>query len=773
MTEHPPRPHTPTPSSLAGTEFEEELNLLEYWRILVEKRTVLFSILAATVIVTMVFTFLSTPLYEATTTLQIERHGPDITTFKDVLGVDPAGYHDFYQTQYKIIQSRAVLHHAAERLDLVNHPDFLNRKGSPLGRLYGWLESSMRGSPDGAAADEDPLAPAVGFIEASLSVSPVRNSHLVAISFMDRDPVLAREVANVVADAYQQFNLESRYRTTEQASEFLTKEVARLQSEIGTLERRLQAYGDQKEILALSDGTQDISQQALADLNSRLTQARGHLAAARARYDAVRTESPDSLPEVLESPLIHNLKQKYAELERRYGQMAERFKPGWPVLKELEQEMSEARDRLRIEAASIARQVKEAARSEYGRAEAEVANLEEEVARQKREVQRVNVDAIEYAGLKSEIATRREVLNDLVLRQSQTETSGNLRDTRTSNVRVVERAETPQSPARPRKLLNLVLAVFLGTGFGVAASLLLFYLDNTVKTEQDLERYSGGAAILGHIPLFQPLRVLSGGNNGKDTKKLEPETDSHAHPRSAFAEAFKNLRTSLLLASPDHPPRHIVVTSCEPGDGKSTVATNLAIVLTQMGRRVLIVDADLRRPRVHRVLGLSNDVGLSSYLTGNASLEQVFQDTDIPGLHVLTSGPIPPNPSELLGSPRLATMLECLVEEHGFDHVVFDSPPALQVADGVLVSTRMDTTILVVRAASTSRDSLAQGVARLRQARARLAGTVLNAVSDKSGYYYYRGYKYDRRYYDDEPQPRPGLVHSLKRRRANKRAGQG
>jgi capsular exopolysaccharide synthesis family protein len=280
-------------------------------------------------------------------------------------------------------------------------------------------------------------------------------------------------------------------------------------------------------------------------------------------------------------------------------------------------------------------------------------------------------------------------------------------------------------------------------------------VDNSIKTEQDIERYGAGVTVLGHVPLYEPLRVVYGG--GDDTKKREegeeavaltpPTADlaSHETPRSSFGESFKNLRTSLLLASPNQPPRHIQVTSCEPGEGKSTIVLNLAVVLAQMGKKVLLVDTDLRRPRLHSALELPNDVGLSSYLTGNAEPEELFQECPVPGLSVITSGPMPPNPSELLGSPRLDSLIEQLKENGGYDHVLFDSPPVIQVADSMIIATKMDATILIVRAGMTARESLAQGVARLRQGRAKVIGAVLNAISEKSRYYYYRRYGYHRR----------------------------
>ncbi len=346
-----------------GTEQEpwgaerDEIGFREYWRVLVSRRNVVLTCLVVTVLTVMLLTLLSTPEYVATTTLQIARQGPDILTFQDVLGFDPAGYQDFYETQYKILQSRTVRELAVERLDLVNRPELLTRKGSPFSRGLRWVKSLVRSLPD-----EDLHKRAVIFVEDNLTIEPVRNSYLVRVSFMDRNPELARDVANAVGDAYQQFNLEARFSLTDQASEFLTKEVARVRQEVGTLERRLLEYGDEKAILTMDGSARDINEQTLADLSARLTVVRTQLAKAQARYVEIQDSPPDSLAEVLSSPLIHHLKQQVAELEREHSQMQERFKPGWPTLAELKEGLSQARAGLEFERQAIASQVRDVSR---------------------------------------------------------------------------------------------------------------------------------------------------------------------------------------------------------------------------------------------------------------------------------------------------------------------------------------------------------------------------------------------------------------------------
>lgn len=737
MAKHDP-PTLPFPIHNRGGPAEEpddEIDLLAYWRILAERRGLVLGCIGATLLLGFVTTLLTTPMYEASISLKIERQAPDILTYQDVVGVDPMAYKDFYQTQYKLISSRVVLRRAVDQLSLVNRPEFAARTESGLTRGTSWLRSRL-GAGEGRRS---PLNEALEFVERELSVEPLRNSHLVRIGFLDRDPELARDVVAAVADAYQNFNLEARYATNENASEFLEKEVLRTQAEIAELEQQLQTYGTEREILSLSDGAQDISEQALADQNQRLTVARGQLALAQARWETVRDASARSLLEVLQDTLIGGLMQEHAEMERSYSDQAQRFKADWPGLIALKGQIAQSGQRLEAEIEATAGRVRSAARNAHDQALAEVDILTRQLDDQKRIVQRVNHDAIQHGALRTEITTRRSVLAELVARRSQTETSGQLRDAGASNIRVVDPAEVPDRRAKPSLFINLLVSLMLGSALGVGAAFLLHYVDNTIKTEADIAQYGVGMPVLGHIPFYDPVRDSREDTASPDAIVRSVDWGSAVAPTSPFAEAFRNLRTSLLLATPDHPPRVILVTSCEPVDGKSVISLNLATVLTQLGRRVLLIDGDLRRPRLHRSLSLDNARGVSSFLTGNADLDDLFSETVVPGLKIITSGPVPPNPSELLGSPALGTFIDRLIAM-GFDHIVIDSPPTVQVADSVLLATKADATILVTRSGATPRDSLTKAASRMRNGRVRLAGVVLNAVSERGGYYRYGYY---------------------------------
>ena len=759
MTEHSPsgpgHPGEPGDTEFAGTD----ALLREYWRRLVMHRRVVFGSAAFVVVLSMIVTFLATPRYTATSTLEIRRLAPDVVEFRDVLPTDPWGYSDFYQTQYNILQSRVVSRMAVERMDLMNQPEYATRKDSPMRRLVRWVASEPTASEDDqeySALDE-----ATDFLQAQLSIQPVRNSHLCQISITDKSPRLAAAMANAVAAGYQEFALAELYDSTGSARDFLTRDVARVRGDIAQLQQQMQDYGVEQEILALSDGSPDISERALEATNLRYTEAKTRLATVEAAYDAVRDASPAGIPEVLNSPLITHLQQRRAELERQISQMSERFAPEWPALIQVREELAKADQQLTTTSELIADQVRAAARVDFNRAAGEVRNLDVERDRLKREVRRVKQVSIEHGGLQAEIQTKREVLAKLVARQSQIDTTHRLKESGTSNVRVVDAAQVPQSPSHPNKKRRLLLSTILGLLLGMSLALLIGYLDNTVKTESDIERIAR-VGVLGRVPLTRSLTIPQPKVLDSDVLTHQLDLATHFDPRSTFSEAFKSLRTSFLLTSPNEPSRTVAITSCQTGDGKSTVALNLAIVLAQMGRSVLLIDGDLRRPRLHKTLSLDNDRGFSNLLSGNAKLADLTQNIDVPGLTIVPSGPTPHNPSELLGSPALADFVEWIGDNGDYDHVLFDCAPVLTVTDAVLLATRVDSTILLARAGVTERDALRQSAARLRELRVNLVGVVLNAALEDSGYYYYQ-------YEPGEPEPRGvarAVVARLKRRRA-------
>jgi capsular exopolysaccharide synthesis family protein len=724
----------------------EEINLLDYWSVLQRRRWVIYLAVVVCVVFALLASVLATPQYRATCKLQIERQNPDILTFRDVGAVDSSwtAYSDFYETQYQILASESVALIAARRLDLLNHPLYLERKSSP-----GWidrLKALIPRSSSSTTLSEEEMA--VGWVQAGLDVSPVRNSHLVLVSWVCADPELAAQVANAVASAYINFNIDAAYRTTDEAANFLVNQIASLKDDIARIEDRLQDYGESKRIVSIDDGS-NITLTALTDVAKRRTEAQTELAQREAEFRAAKATPPEALEEVMNSALIARLKQEYALYDAEYSEQSKRFKEDWPDLKTLRSKLDQSRERIDIESAEIAEQVIASAEAAYKRALNEVRNLDALLTTQEGAAQAQKRDVQEYSNLLAESKTKRDSLDALLARQNEMALSTRLKDldVTSTNLRIVDRARAPVAPFRPNFKLNLLLGLIAGLLLGVTMAFTLDHLDNTFRAPADVEKIAGVptlAVIPKHGPAAAPVSRARRGPSPQPGGAVD--LVSHREGRASASEAYRDLRTALLLSNPGQAPRRIVITSAVPEDGKSATAINLSVVLAQLGRKILLVDTDLRRPRLHKVFDADNKRGVSTFLSG---LEEdplrLVVATGVEGLNLLPSGPIPPNPSELLNSPFFDRMGKAFLEA-GYDHVVFDSPPALSVADPIIIASVVDGTIVVVRANRTPRESLRLVADRFRQAGIRPIGVVVNDLDLEAHgygrYRYYRGHGY-------------------------------
>jgi len=719
------------------------VHLLDYWAILVRRRWVVVLSISVFVLVALLGSFLVTPLYRASASVHVERLNPQIFEFRDPSSVDYswAAYSDFYQTQYKILASDAVAVRAVQRLGLTSHPLFDGDPAAPglFARLRSLLPSRR------AKVQRDPLYRAAARIQGSLEITPLRNTQLIRVSWISPDPELAAQVANAVVDAYVQFNLESKFTTSDQATEFLVEQTGQLKREITAIERRLQEYGEAKGIVSI-DESSNITLRALADVAQRRTEAQTRLAAAEATYDSIKESPPEALPAVLDSPLINRLQEDYASYEAEYSEKARLFKDGWPGMQTLRSKLDQAGERLQLETERVANQTLLAAEADYREAREAVANLDRLLAQQERAAQSLRRDAVEYANLKSEVEKKRETLNSLIARQNEMALSTRLQDldVTSSNIRVVDRAQPPTAPFKPSTRLNLLVGLVLGVGIGVGLAFFLDYIDNTISSPAQLEGLTS-LPLLAMIPRHGERASSLTRMRRRGAPQAVESLDHVAsrQGRTRAAEAFRELRTALLLSSPGAPPRRTMVTSALPEEGKSATAINLAIVLAQLGRRVLLVDTDLRRPRLHKAFGVANGQGVSTVLTGlEEQAPSLVVPSGVESLDLLPSGPVPPNPSELLNSPVFERLVSRLVET-GYDHVVFDSPPVLSVTDPTIIGGLMHAVLLVVRAEKTPRQSVRHAADRLRQAGIRPTGVVLNDVRPEStgyqNYYHYYG----------------------------------
>jgi len=541
---------------------------------------------------------------------------------------------------------------------------------------------------------------------------------------------LSTQVSNSLAAAYIQQNLEARFVSTEQAKEWLTKQLEDLKAKVESADENLQEFGSKHDIISL-DEKENVTMQRLTELNETLTKAEAERMAKEALYRQTQARNFDSFPSILENKLIQDLKQTYIQLEAQYVKLLETFKPEYPEMVRLKNQMEILQKRLNSEIEKMILGIK----SDYESSLRKEALLRQAFQQQKAKALEMKEKGIQYNILKREADTNRELYKGLLMRMKEAGVSAGIT---ASTVQIVDPAELPTQPYKPNKRLNLLLAAVVGLFLGVGLAFFFEYLDNTIKTPDDLEQWV-------RLPSFG---MVPENFNGK-RKRLEKGTSypvelvTYGHPKSILSEAYRSIRTSILLSSPERPPKRIVVTSANPAEGKTTTVINTAIALSQTGAQVLIIDADMRKPKVHQIFNHENGMGLSNLLSGHGDLESIIKRSEVPNLFYIPCGPIPPNPSELLGSNLFKNMLESL--EARFDHILLDSPPVLGFADAIILSTSVNGVILTVVGGKTPRETLQRAKEALQQTQTKILGVVINRVDIRRsdyGYYYYRYHSY-------------------------------
>jgi succinoglycan biosynthesis transport protein ExoP len=721
--------------------FPEEPNpLLHYWRILKKRR---WTVLAAASIIfalSVIATLRTTPLYQATSKVAIFPENPNALGFKGLEDSSPDYQYDVtLETQAAILRSDALAMKVIEAMRLDQNPKFTTvttqRTGDSL------QVSSMEPDPAAAVA-------LLGRFRGGLSVQLIPNSRLVQISYTDPDPRLATEIVNTLVRTFTEENFKTKYEAVTQTSDWLSTELADLQRKVQTSEEKLVRYQKDHSILGV-DEKQNIVTAKLDELNRELTAA---------QTDRIQKESNyrlavDGNPEAVSTPshegansMMDRLREKEAELNTQRAQVTTQFGTGYPKVAELSNQIKQ----VRAEIASEEARMQQGIRDEYLAALQRENLLITAFNQQKQEANQLNESAIEYSVLKRDAEANRQLYQDLLQRLKEAGVSAGLRS---SNIRIVDVARTPTGPIKPNVPRNIELGLLLGLACGVGLAFVLESLDTSIRTLEEISAISSLPA-LGTIP-------LQTSTNGSLRKRLKPasiqaETPespsliTYARPKSEAAEAFRSLRTSILLSSYGAPPKVILVTSALPQEGKTTISANSALVLAQRGGRVLLIDADLRRPGIDRLFGFRSRGGLSTLISGGDKCEDVIIPfTDVPNLWILPAGPIPPQPAELLGSTVMKDQIARWRIE--FDHVIIDTPPCLSVTDAVILSPEADRVILVARAGKTTKLALRRACELLLQVNARVMGIVLNALNlDSAESYYYYGGRYSKHYYHDE-----------------------
>jgi capsular exopolysaccharide synthesis family protein len=722
---------------------KSEIDLMEYVGVVLKRKWVLAAFAGSLVLFTGIFSFLATPIYKATATLLIEEENSKILSIDETFGFQSRAPQDYryFNTQMKLLKSKSLAENVARKMNLLSRPEF-NPKAIPSGTLP--PTQRTQGQPLSNSYSESAERLRLG-----IDVKPVRETRLVEVSFASPSPILASEIVNTLAEEFITFSVEKRFQTTQQASDFLGEQIANLRDELASKEREIQRYGQDKQILFLSE-SENTEVNKFANIYQAYNQALIDRVRAEASYREIKNLDVDSIPQVINNPVAQQLRSDYTRTKNEYDEKSKIFKPDYPEMIQLKARLDSMKNELRKAVAAAETEFQSAIRREE--------SLKSLLEKQRLDVNKMNSNAILYNSLKVEVDTRRKLLNSLVERQNETVVSSKLGELKTSNINIIDRAEIPKKPVLPRKKLNLLLALLLGLSGGVGLCFLLEYLDNTVKGPEEVEKMTGLPS-LGVVPFFSPEETnakkgdsysIEYGDDRPEGQKLKEadetppsgtkkiELINHYHPKLSISEHYRTVRTSFLLSHASMPPRTIVFTSSLPQEGKTSTIVNIAVAFAQLQERVLLIECDLRKPRFHQIFNLTRTKGMSSYLTGRVSLKEAIQKTALENIWVLPCGPTPPNPAELLNSTKMKDMMAEVREV--FDIVLIDTPPVLVVIDPIIVSSLADAVVLVVRAGKTARKPFLNAVAELKKSDAKIIGVIFNGVRTGTQGYYYGGY---------------------------------
>ena len=767
---------------------DDKAHLRDYWRS-VRKR--LWLVIGISVLITSLATIYlarKPDIFEAQARVQVdlERTNPALGAKDNSIIVNnPVNDPAYFNTQLQILTGPGLLRRVAKTLDLEHNSSFLRpvskQKGSvwqSLWRMVGLGSKETAGSrqspqevplADSAQpltaredmAEAKRLAPYVEALQKNLKIEPVRESRLsvketrlIDITFKHSDPEIAAKIVNTIADTFVASNFERKSESNTSTADFLQKRIADLQSDIRQREEELVNYAKNHEILSL-DQSQNTVVERLAGLNRQLLEAENERKLAEAAYRAAL--APGAAEAISEESnakkFIDDAKIKLAELHQKRAELLVENTEEWPEVKEVEKQIASLEQQLKDAVARSTTVVVKNLETRFNQAKAREDALRDAFNKQRGETLTQNEAAITYRIIQQEIETNKGLLESLLQRSKENDVAG---AGTPNNIHVVDYSIAPEEPVSPRRLLGVIAAFILSLSFGVGLALFLEYLDDTVRSTDDVENLLHLPA-LAVIPSVDsgvrrrrllPAVTASQGRNGQ-SQGVHPELLVNTDARSSLAEAYRQLRTSVLLSTAGRAPKTLLITSSVPSEGKTTTAVNTAISLAQTGANVLVLDADMRRPRLHGIFETENRHGLSTILSSEIKDQEVFnmiQQHEASGLHVLTSGPIPPNPAELIGSEQMRRLLNLL--ETNFTHIVVDSPPIASFTDGVLIASMVDGVLLVVHSGKSSRGIVRRSRQLLQDVGAKIFGVVLNNVNLRSqdSYYYYNSY-YHQSYY--------------------------
>jgi polysaccharide biosynthesis transport protein len=705
----------------------DDIHLTDYIKVLSRRRWIATTTFLLVVVTVAIYTFTATPIYEARVQMLIEAENPNVVSFKEVIEQEKTT-NDYYQTQYRILQSRALARRTLDQLrlwdqfDPTKAPRGLSVRNA-VGAVTNWLKPAKPAELPGAEETAAQSKSIDNFLS-NLTIAPVRNSRLVNVEYASRQADLTALVANALARAYIEQSLEFKYTSSKEASDWLGQRLGEQRKAVEATEGALQRYREQNDAVSLEE-RQNIVVQKLADLNAAVTKAKTERIQKEAAYNQIRTVQTDRLaldtiPAILSNQFLQQQKTELAELQRQQAQLSDKLGDRHPDMVKARLAVQTAETRIQAEIVKIVQSLK----NDYEAARFQEESLMHALDQQKQDALALNRKGIDYGSLQRDASSNRQIFEALMQRTKETGISGELK---TSNIRVIDAAEVPQTPVSPNKPINLLLGLVAGSMLAVGLAFFFEYIDNRIKSPAEIKGHLG-------LPFLGMIPAIPEGEGSEASLLLSRGV------KPGFAEAFRTVRTNVLFSTTSPGGQSLVITSSGPGEGKTLVASNLALALAQTGQRVLLVDADMRRPRVHEVFSERQEPGLSNVLIGDTKASDAVRAIGGTSLWILPAGHIPPNPAELLGSKRFEDFVATLTEH--FAWVVIDTPPVMAVTDAPIVAHMADGVLFVVGAEMTGRNIAQTAVEQLGNANARLIGAVLNRVDlDNNSYYYSQYYR--------------------------------
>ncbi|HEX8475874.1 MAG TPA: polysaccharide biosynthesis tyrosine autokinase [Pyrinomonadaceae bacterium] len=750
-----------------GVSHTEPTHLRDYLNVVLKRKWLILSLVFVVTSLVTIQMYRLPSVYEAQTTIQIEpKRESVLKTSKDQIVINTGRTNDpaYWPTQLRLLENPALARQVIRKLDLQNNPGFLGGQAQAgfVSSIRRILSGKKQPSTSGAENQDrdgeslpvvseeevmdkqltpqelERLEPYEDTLAANLTVEPVVGTNLVSLRYRHTNPEMAQKIVDTLASTFVQNNMERDTNSSEKANRLLGERIAELQKTIRQLDDQSYQLARRERLTTAPGG--NLPAEQLAAYSKNYLDAQNTRKNLESLYRAANSAAdPNDIPEVQDNARIQSLRKQLDELKQKRAELLVTYTPEWPAVKQVDEKITALEESL----SKAPKEVVAAMKKRYEAALARETSLRGDYTRQYGATGAQGLAQMEMKRLNEELETNKQEFNTLRQRQRELENAGT---DRVNNVSVTTYSRLPRAPVGPPRVRTIILAFLLSIGAGIGLAFLLDYLDDTLKTVDDVDRYI-------HLPALALIP-----SNRSERPRLRgraptPASESTAlalmsDVRSPIAEAYRHLRTSLLLSSAGQPPKTILVTSSQPSEGKTTTAINTAIMLAQTGAEVLIIDCDLRRPRVHANFGVSNARGLTNCLSGEKDYDSLMQSYEkLPNLKLLTSGPVPPNPAELLGSNEMRRLLNSLSER--FTHIVIDSPPAISFTDASILSTLVDGVMLVVHGGRSSRAVVRRAKQQLVDVGANIFGVVLNNVKLDSPDYYYSGY-YSSTYYSNE-----------------------